>query len=345
MAYPKPLSKKTIDKMYLDSGLTEEKITFLRRLFDGAAALYGVITLDNLLNVYREYASKIPAVRIHRKDIYNFSSIARREVHDYYVYEVDELYKEEQREDKYRYIIFHEIMDFIPNDAFYKIEELANKHSFYVPDNLLSLKGHVKSEAEDKLYNYIENIKANSPVLRNRFLKEKTKPSPHQGKKLKDFTFLSDNEQFQLDWESGKIEGGPKKPQEHKLKKFWNFLGGSMAEKLFRIIRFNLFSGRLSLTYIINIVMGSLEEAGVVMSEKEFKKFISLLQEFNNNSHLYINRGWTPKELSQDMYRDYKGPTTLSLGPGIMKSINEGKIDFDELKAKAREMGINIEIN
>ena len=91
--------------------------------------------------------------------------------------------------------------------------------------------------------------------------------------------------------------------------------------------------------------MGSLEEAGVVMSEKEFKKFISLLQEFNNNSHLYINRGWTPKELSQDMYRDYKGPTTLSLGPGIMKSINEGKIDFDELKAKAREMGINIEIN
>ena len=46
MAYPKPLSKKTIDKMYLDSGLTEEKITFLRRLFDGAAALYGVITLD-----------------------------------------------------------------------------------------------------------------------------------------------------------------------------------------------------------------------------------------------------------------------------------------------------------
>ena len=93
MAYPKPLSQKTIDKMYLDSGLTEEKITFLRRLFDGAAALYGVITLDNLWNVYREYASKIPAVRIHRKDIYNFSSIARREVHDYYVYEVDELYR------------------------------------------------------------------------------------------------------------------------------------------------------------------------------------------------------------------------------------------------------------
>ena len=48
MAYPKPLSQKTLDKMYQESGLTEEKIDFLRNLFDSAAALYGIITLDDL---------------------------------------------------------------------------------------------------------------------------------------------------------------------------------------------------------------------------------------------------------------------------------------------------------
>ena len=34
MAYPKLLSEKSIARMYADSKLTEEKIAFLRKLFD-----------------------------------------------------------------------------------------------------------------------------------------------------------------------------------------------------------------------------------------------------------------------------------------------------------------------
>ena len=79
MSYPKPLSQKTLDKMYKESGLSKEKIEFLGKLFDGAAALYGIITLKDLWNVYKEYAEKVPAIRLHRKDIIAFSSIARRE--------------------------------------------------------------------------------------------------------------------------------------------------------------------------------------------------------------------------------------------------------------------------
>ena len=89
MSYPKPLSQKTLDKMYKESGLSKEKIEFLGKLFDGAAALYGIITLKDLWNVYKEYAEKVPAIRLHRKDIIAFSSIARREEHDYYIYEID----------------------------------------------------------------------------------------------------------------------------------------------------------------------------------------------------------------------------------------------------------------
>lgn len=40
MSYPKPLSQKTLDKMYKESNLSEEKIVFLRKLFDSASALY-----------------------------------------------------------------------------------------------------------------------------------------------------------------------------------------------------------------------------------------------------------------------------------------------------------------
>ncbi len=345
MAYPKPLSKKSIDKMYLESGLNEEKISFLRNLFDSAAALYGVITLGDLWDVYKEYASKTPAVRINRKDIYAFSSIARREIHDYYIYEIDELYSEDEREDKYRFIIFHEIIDFSFNNVFYNIVELSINHPFYVPEKLLSFKGHVKSEAEDKFFNYLKNIKANSSVLKDRYIEGKTKPSPHKGKKLKDFSFLNGSEQFELNWISGKYEDGPKKPQENKIKKFWSFFGGSMAEKLFRHIRFNLFTGNIPFSMLISNISKQFEEAGIEMSQKELEEFFSLLQDFNNNSRLYTNRGWTPKELSKNMNKDYKGSISLSLGPGIMKAISEGKINLDELKAKAKEMGINILLN
>ena len=47
MAYPKPLSEKSIARMYADSKLTEEKIVFLRKLFDSCAALYGSISLNH----------------------------------------------------------------------------------------------------------------------------------------------------------------------------------------------------------------------------------------------------------------------------------------------------------
>ena len=93
MAYPKPLSQKTLDKMYQESGLTEEKIDFLRNLFDSAAALYGIITLDDLWKVYKEYSQKAVSLKLQRKDILSFSSIARREVHDYCIRKRKDLFQ------------------------------------------------------------------------------------------------------------------------------------------------------------------------------------------------------------------------------------------------------------
>ena len=43
MAYPKPLSEKSLQKMYLQSGINEVKSHFLHQLFKAAANLYGSV--------------------------------------------------------------------------------------------------------------------------------------------------------------------------------------------------------------------------------------------------------------------------------------------------------------
>ena len=77
MAYPKPLSEKSIVRMYADSKLTQEKIDFLRNFFDSCAALYGSICLNDMREVYKELSEKIEVAKIQRKDFIEFSSIIR----------------------------------------------------------------------------------------------------------------------------------------------------------------------------------------------------------------------------------------------------------------------------
>ncbi|MCI7607440.1 MAG: hypothetical protein MSS69_11890 [Spirochaetales bacterium] len=302
MAYPKPLSQKTLDRMYKESGLTEAKIAFLRNLFDSAAALYGVITLNNLWGVYKEYSHYNTVVSIHKKDIITFSSIARREPHDYYIYEIDELYALEKRREQERYIILREVIDLMSIHAFYRIEELTQSKLYNVPENLLDLKGHVVSEEEEKLVHYIENLKADSSVLKYSY--NKTIPSPHQGKKLKDFSYTTHMEQFEIDWLSGKREDGHKTYKEKQLKEFLRIHSGTTAEKIFREFRIRIFTGWDDVSYSISKLMKDLEEVGVLLSEKEIKELDVLITDFINNSHLYATCGMTPRELSKVSMRE-----------------------------------------
>ena len=86
-----------------------------------------------------------------------------------------------------------------------------------------------------------------------------------------------------------------------------------------------------------------LEDVGVNLNDKESEKLLSLITKFNNRSHLYTNRGWTPDELGKSSMKDYKGPINISFGPGIQQAIKEGNFSLDELMAKMKEMGFNVE--
>ena len=83
MSYPKPLSEKSLNRLYMQAGLSTETCAFLHSLFAACANLYGTIALRDVWSVYQELKSDVP--RIHRRDLIAFSSIVRREVQPYHL--------------------------------------------------------------------------------------------------------------------------------------------------------------------------------------------------------------------------------------------------------------------
>ena len=108
MSYPKPLSEKSLNRLYMQAGLSTETCAFLHSLFAACANLYGTIALRDVWSVYQELKSDVP--RIHRRDLIAFSSIVRREVQPYWVYEIEELYTEEPHNDLDRHIVSKELI-------------------------------------------------------------------------------------------------------------------------------------------------------------------------------------------------------------------------------------------
>ena len=108
MSYPKPLSEKSLERLYTQAGLSTEACDFLHSLFAACANLYGAIALRDVWSVYQELKSGAP--RIHRRDLIAFSSIVRREVQPYWVYEIEELYTEEPHNDLDRHIVSKELI-------------------------------------------------------------------------------------------------------------------------------------------------------------------------------------------------------------------------------------------
>lgn len=48
MSYPKPLSQKTLNKLYEKAGFSVEVQDYLHKLFTACVNLYGVITVKNM---------------------------------------------------------------------------------------------------------------------------------------------------------------------------------------------------------------------------------------------------------------------------------------------------------
>lgn len=60
MSYPKPLSEKSLKRLYTQAGLSTEAYDFLHSLFAACANLYGAIALRDVWSVYQELKSEAP---------------------------------------------------------------------------------------------------------------------------------------------------------------------------------------------------------------------------------------------------------------------------------------------
>lgn len=61
MSYPKPLSEKSLERLYTQAGLSTETCAFLHSLFAACANLYGTIALRDVWSVYQELKAMCPA--------------------------------------------------------------------------------------------------------------------------------------------------------------------------------------------------------------------------------------------------------------------------------------------
>ena len=370
--YPKPLSGKSLKRMYDQAQIDDQRSDFLHRFFLAAVNLYGAVYLGELWSIYRELEKdsinqekldqvheaireqkgktgsrgSVSEVRVkfphlHRKDFINFSSIVRREEVPYFVMELDELYKGETRKELDR-IVMHRSLKFSGRFAvYYKMEQIRGDKPFYLPDSMSEFllyadDEYCVSEEEKKLRLFLDNLKVTASQFKDRM--GNLHPCEHRGQRLKEFDFLSRDEVFMRDYISGKsgyTKGNAKKTEEYLKNR-----RGPESAKIMRDLRFRIYTGWTDPNMTITMLMDELNEVGVQMNRHQLEKLLNLLMDFQKRAYLWCNNGWTPEALARQSFRS--GPPIISLGPGIRKSIADGEIDLDELRQQAARMGIRI---
>lgn len=339
MPYPKPLSEKSIARLYAEAGLQEEQIAFLHTFCLACANLYGVISAEEAWDVYRELSAKTQTVRLHRRELYAALGILRREELPYYVFEVDEVYSGDARRDGLRLIVYRELVGFGYGKFFklYVVDENTAGKPFYVPENLLSYTVLPESEQEQALLRFLNGLRSTRSQYTNPLGKIRT--CPYKGKYLHEFAYISERASFELDWLNGRIEGRKGNPKraaelEAKLKSV------TAARYLVEELKWGNNLGHIKVADQIKYFFNDLTAMGVVLSgQKQEEALLHAIFEMCTNQHLWCNRGWTPKGLSARMGGG--GEPTFGFGWELEQMIADGAIDKDEGVRILRELWLS----
>ncbi len=340
MSYPKPLSEKSLARLYEEAGLKEEQIAFLRTFFSACANLYGVIPSEDAWDVYRELSTKAETVLLHRRELYQALGILRREELPFYVFEADEVYSEEKRRDSlrivaHRSLITHRYGKF---HDLYAVQDEATGKPYYVPANLLSFVSPPESPQEKKLRRLLSDLKSTLAEYTDE--DGNLHPCPYVGKYLRDFSYISPNDDFALRCLRGEISGCQANPQQ--AKEFEEKLHSVNAvQYLIDDLKTPRNIGHGIQNASIDAFFASLNAMGVELSAKQTETLLEAVFAMGNNQRLWCNRGWTPEELYPRM-RGW-GTPVVHFGPGLQKALADGAIDKDEFIRMLREMGLKTE--
>lgn len=327
MQYPKPLSEKYIEKLYEQSGLSTDARDFLHRLFAACANLYGAIAMRDVWSIYQSLTN---APRLRRKDLLAFASIARREEQPYLVFEIDELYKDEPRNELDRHIVSKDLVSngYGKYHLLYDLMNQIDEKPYCIPDDFLSFAEPTPSGPETALLNFLSGLTSAADECAPKF--GKTIPNENKGRKLGEFSFLNADERFGVEW--------LKRPTEKAA--YLEDCSGTEAEKIMRFFKRGENIGRNTPMGTLQWILDELTEVGVQMEEPQVDELLRLINNYHNNSRLWCLSGWKPSELVQ-MYRG-SGPTAISFGPNMQKAFADGSLDREELVREIRKMGLEV---
>ena len=342
MSYPKYLSEKNLEKRYRESGIPEDKIIFIKDLCHAAVNLYGTIHAEELWSVYRELSEKSATPFFHKKDLYTILGILRREDLPYYVFEADEVYSEEPRVDKYRVLALKSLIGNGYGKLYFLNSLIDNSFDkpYYVPQDLLSYKEPCENKGEQELIDWLSALKSTETEFETRYT-EKKYPCRYTGKRLGEFSFISRDDEFELKYERGEVEGhkGNLKKADELEKEMHSM---TAAQRLIHNYTWRSHIGRVTPSESIQYLMDDLSEMGVLLTEKQLEYLVKHLTEFHNHLHLWCNRGWTPEELSKRVFQQGNAIRSIQFGPGMQRAFADGTLDKEELVRQMKEMGIDV---
>ena len=335
MAYPKPLSERTLKKMYLDAGINDEQKDFLHTLFNASMNLYGAAMLRDIWQVYVAYSKTHAVPKIRRRMLLDFSMITRREDQPYQILELDEVYEADTKTELDRLLVSKALIGKGYGKYFllYELVDRQRNHSFYVPDDMERFAENV-SEPEEKAFSeFISGLRSTARECKSE-REEQYHLNPNQGKMLDEFSFLNREQTIMADY----LKDNPK-----QLAYIMEDYRGTEAEKILRLLKQDCMIGFRRYTDIIKELVGELNEVGVELSEMDLNKLISLLNEFQNNLHLWCNCGWKPVDLrNQQLASGQPFAPFIVFGPGMQKAFREGTIDKNELTRQMKNMGLDV---
>lgn len=299
MAYPKPLTQKSLEKRYKEAGLNEEKISFIRTFFTACVNLYGSIQVCYAWDVYKELAGKISCVKLLRKDLLNAAGIMRREPNRFQVYEAEELYEGLRNSDLHREIVHPEMIGYGygKNNFFVRLKNHTNEVGFYIPEDFMSYADpdYSRTEQEEALRAFVGNLVVNMDEYEDSIRHIMMKCSEHKGEKLKDFSWMNRHETFDLQYARGEITG--KRGNEKELEYLTALYNRTEAEKIVKnLIEWNHI-GNMSPNELVKYTMEELDWVGVGLSEDQLCELVRLIFEQHNHQHLWCLEGWSPVAL------------------------------------------------
>ncbi|MCD8048782.1 MAG: SEC-C domain-containing protein [Clostridia bacterium] len=127
--WPEEYSRRKLNALYREIPLTDAKSRLLRKYFDAAAELYGIIPLEKLYEIIVSQ-NRNPVTE---DEFRAFSEIAKHERGWYYIFGEHELFSDGKKTDLLKYYLVNAVYMDDGAEEFYDIFEAQQGKPYYIP--------------------------------------------------------------------------------------------------------------------------------------------------------------------------------------------------------------------